>query len=807
MKRTSDSTNLAANNQNTKKPKLSNFSNTEMPVESGVSPNGTSKAKFISHCDNIPDSLMSHRTCEQSLKIEKETQPATSKELREEIARAQALNQQNKVFNLRCVLGLNKDASLDEIYFLASFYFNNKEFNNAKSCFERMLRRLDGSQKLEILIKLVICCEHEDNIDGAIYYLWEAKFLVHENEPKSLHICLELNRLYEQQLNFYKNHEDTTQIIKNFQRINKEILIHASDLENKTNAFDRILNLILNMEDFSLIFPKLFTFYLFLQSHHFFDFMSIILDKINNSINHRDTTVIQKIDGLVTLIKIHKNNNDENSLFNDFQRLFTLVAINNLWNKHSSEILLDCMDYFILNNHKEKFIEFCHFALKLQLDNSDKFEILKNLTFFYLENKDLQNAIETYKETILIGWNRDFIKDLLSNPRFGFTSQLARIQNMQTNIQTDFLYELACRYDFWYGPYKLTDAQWDNIFEKEINGDTLVHLLLSQYLTVSQEEYSIKDYPKVCLNNDLFFRNNSAIELWNKLPERDIDNLDQKTWDSLIEDCIKISNQLNDNDQTLSKKIKKYFKLCIRSKYILTDDKANFIISRTVAVMDMLKYYFTEFENPKLSKTEKEKIQAKLQGGISIIADGSKKCSDLAIAALTDIENHFKLSKFPEHQANIFINMFKLWAIQHKLTKNDQPEQTETYLYYALKFNSLLGLGMNDSTIEEVMRYPDHAIILPDVEALSLLCTTFSTKNLIDFTSSLSIFNIMFQNEKDNALKEKQAEYLNTYNLDNQEEAGKRREGIAEELKAIPDIFYRIKALQMYLDAGFLIPN
>lgn len=737
--------------------------------ESSISQNKTFVQQRSNQTEETSSStLLSQRKTEVYMTTA-QAQAATACELREEIKRAETLETKNGLTKLKCILGEKIDATYSEILFLAHFYQERNDLQNMIKCYDRVLylENLPNSNKKDILILLIkvtyyICNKDANYSHLAIDYCYKILELVDAQSPQAIDTYELLIAI----------HHNVSWNKEQFESLNKKILfMPTTQQERKNQAFDCILDSIFFNKDLDTIFKELYFFSLELTRYQLNNFLLIIIDKISAQINDKSIPLNQKISGINTLIKIYKNNNDQNAIL-----------------------------------HYEQAIECCRHILKIrELNNKDKFEILKELSIMYLKSNDIVKAIKTYEKSVVIGWDEDFIETFLSDPRIQFLECLNVLRQMEESKKRILLAELAYNSALWYGPHKLTLTQWNNICKSDFNEHTIWDLIMSQYISDSlEEEFSEENGSKIFLNKSIFFKNNVNIESWNILTLID-DAITEESWTELLQKTEAISNEINHNNIKYSENINIFINRCLNSKTAETDDGYKIITNRIFDIMDCLKFYYNEMHtNELLDIKTKESYKQMLIQSIDIMVEGGKKCPDLAIATLTDLENHTKLFRHSDYQANILINMFKLWCIQHKITNNNQPEQTETYLYYALEFNSLLGLGLGNQMIKQTMYFPEHAILISQAEALTKLSTMFTAENLILFTSNLSIFRIIFEKEKEAVLVNKQQEYLNTYNLKNEVEAEQLRVQITEELKVLPEIFYKNKAIELYLKAGFL---
>lgn len=235
------------------------------------------------------------------------------------------------------------------------------------------------------------------------------------------------------------------------------------------------------------------------------------------------------------------------------------------------------------------------------------------------------------------------------------------------------------------------------------------------------------------------------------------------------------------------------------------------IAKRVIVVIDILNRNFTEFNKPNVSKERKEQLEKIIKGCLDIMARGGSACPDRAIVHLREVESHLKLFEYPEYTAEIFANMFKLQVIQDYLVDPTQAENIETFLKYTLELNNILGLGVTGT-----MLYAQHGKVKSKDIILPILGTAFTAENLINYTSELSEFRLLYENEKQEALATKQIEleqavdaqtdiyYESNISDEEKEAAAAKVAQIQTEKNQIENSFFADKARQLFLDAGYL---
>lgn len=471
---------------------------------------------------------------------------------------------------------------------------------------------------------------------------------------------------------------------------------------------------------------------------------------------------------------------------------------------------LDALGYLIdfstdINKHIECYIAMLEIS---NISNEVRFLVRKKLSISYLKIDNIDKAMEYYKETIRM----ESIKErLLIDDLFNFFHEENKfnlpiaLKTLNENYKTRILKILARNPGLWCGKYKLTEDQWGkiiNLVSKENNAYKIFDAIFSNYVSFQNAEYNwiINDTQSKTyyLNGSSFLKKD--IQNWNALTQRK----------GLITEDI-----LNDSIANL-KNIFDFYKMNPQNKedldtfvYRCCEDRnemqMQFVTKRIIAVIDILEDYFSQLNNnkSKLSLSEIENIQKIIQGAIDIIIDGGKKCADLASTALDDVEMFLMIFKNPQSRANIFVNLFKLYAIQIKLTDQNQEEQLETRLYYATKFNSLLQLGLQDDT----MLFREYAIVLPLEEALSILSNAFTAEMLINFTMASHLFRMIFEMDEEvsQELKLLRAAYDDTFNIEDENEQYQKGAEILSKIDFITDRFYINKAIKMYLDSDLLL--
>jgi len=304
--------------------------------------------------------------------------------------------------------------------------------------------------------------------------------------------------------------------------------------------------------------------------------------------------------------------------------------------------------------------------------------------------------------------------------------------------------------------------------------------------------------PAVYLYQDIFF-DDSTIGQWNILPQQEWP-IDDDSWNIVqtrLADLFDTIYKERDNERN---RLFRFLEQCMGTADARTPEGKQIVKKRVDALVTLLEHYLTKMKDPNLPPDKQEAIRKTLIGHtLDIMAMGGSACPDNAIVLLRQAENHIKLFENPQYLANIIVNMFKLDSITEKLIDADNAENVETYLSYTLKLSDLLGLGVSGA-----MLYEEHYGKTEPFEiALPKLSTAFTPEQLIKFTTDLAEFRSFFADAKEQALEAKQKEYMDTYDMEDEEKAEKSRAIIDQELKDIENSFLANKARQLFLDAEF----
>lgn len=308
---------------------------------------------------------------------------------------------------------------------------------------------------------------------------------------------------------------------------------------------------------------------------------------------------------------------------------------------------------------------------------------------------------------------------------------------------------------FFQGPYALSIADIEKVFNfrEDFNEEFakfFVEKMTIDYLSIQQEAWNLGKNPFPCLNIERFI-NDTETDKWNMLPRRHR-NITNNDWLMLRGNLKNILAIIYPGDKIESDKkanIINWFEICLTTQdAIKTKQGLETIKHRVASVVDYLGG-LTALLDTALDEPQMKLLSKKLEAIIDVLDEGGKACPDRAIVALTSAENRIKLFQDPCYISNVLVNMFKLNQIEAKLVNQNQAENLETYLYYTLKFNTILNLSLFTST----MLYEAVAQKQPLGQALSKLVTEFTAENLIGYAANLREFKILFEAEAAIALQ------------------------------------------------------
>lgn len=322
---------------------------------------------------------------------------------------------------------------------------------------------------------------------------------------------------------------------------------------------------------------------------------------------------------------------------------------------------------------------------------------------------------------------------------------------------------------FFQGPYALKFVDLKTIFNFQNNfnkdfANFIYQKITLVYLSV-QEELRNNGSQDPYLNIQKFL-NDTDSDKWNMIPRRP-KNISENDWGILrdlhLPRILETIYPGDANERAKKDKVSAgLFIKCLMASDARTSAGLQAMKFRIASVVDYLEGLTAVLNNQVLDNSEKDLLTKKLKAIIDALDDGGQACPDRAIVGLTSAENRIKLFQDPEYMPNVLVNMFKLHQIEAKLINQNQKENLETYLYYTLKFNTILSLSLLNST----MLYEEIAIKQPLGQALAKLVTEFTLENLIGYAANLYEFRILFEDESEIKLQKIKSLMDDVYSID-----------------------------------------
>lgn len=286
---------------------------------------------------------------------------------------------------------------------------------------------------------------------------------------------------------------------------------------------------------------------------------------------------------------------------------------------------------------------------------------------------------------------------------------------------------------------------------------------------------------------------------------------------------LNIENLCDDNDIELEKLYKK------ETKYILNEQ-----LKKTLKEQKLNKI---KGDLREANTSIKIPVDLILCGRIQDIMSPieSQFDSTIEISASIDAKNINMLTINPNYRANVIVNMFKLDqinAMAKKIDKNPST-QTDTYIKYIILFKNHLKLSQN----YDFSKLYDHFNFYPsmfDLYAFCKLIKTFTKEKLIEYASNLRAFTRLFEseakskfnqlminidpmNELSTEARKQMVDYIKIFPIELIEttiqdilnnpksiDSAKLKQTLCTNRDRIMNSFYRAKAIELFLKAGFL---
>lgn len=346
---------------------------------------------------------------------------------------------------------------------------------------------------------------------------------------------------------------------------------------------------------------------------------------------------------------------------------------------------------------------------------------------------------------------------------------------------------------------------------------TVTNESLVTRITISDLGYNwTKDCAtKVYFNKDILLAD-PAMPSWNSFHLVANNNRDLDKVVAILTKVVAIfTKQENKEKQRL---ILQFVSFCLNSSDARTEEGQQAMLKRIADIADILEGYILMWQVDGPNYNERQKIIEVIEGIIEKILRAGNSFPDDAIYYLGEIEIALKslqLLREPKYFPNILINLFKRSIIQSIV--GEGPEKNAMYLTYALKFNKEMGLGLLDKTmvypIEKTVFHQNQCNVLPFEKSVQTINAKFTEENLIEFTIALPEFEeYMMQFEAEIKQFDKsldaQADNLLCQMDDNEnDQLDIKLNELFEAKRYWKDNFYKQKAVQLYLDAGFMVSD
>lgn len=690
-----------------------------------------------------------------------------------------------KILNLE---GISDHTKQEAFSGIASVYEEQNNYEKAIECHEKNLSRenLDPNSKYETMKKIALIHRKNQNFEKEIEYL--EKILTVEN--------LDYNKKKEtlNTLSYRYNIENNSE--KEFECYVRMLDLNPSDRDASSKLFDFCEKKNHNPEKAIEFYEER------LKIGNLSDYISKIISNNLSSVyekqnelkkiielyekklNSETSSPYEKQDALEKMISIHEKNGDLEKAIECCRKILHLETSNNdvkqnalekmaliYKQQNNLEASMQCYEKILVLNAKEKFSdklvdlyeeiastntvkESVYRIMKTQeIDLSVKITIIDKLA-----QKEPKKTWEIYTQllaSIIDEDNPDNLK--LSQEVIALINQ----NPIDESVELMNILLLPNNHKFWTGEAKLTIEQWTLVLNSPNPTKIIEQLFFQKYATVGEG-----------LIRDNFFNDKTTPE-WNVLvPKKEankeptkwqilIENqepIDEENWDELkTEGKDLINNAYQDVEQEKKDRLlTTFFDQCMSTAIAQkTEAGQQSIRKRVVLCIDYLNKLQTEYLDPSTDESRKEVLQKQIQGALDLITVGGEACADRAIVFLNKLEIYLKLLENPDRIPNILVQMFKQEVIAACFITTEDEENIETYLYWSLTLNLILGLGLPK---EEAMLYENYAKKMPIEEALQKLSPAFTAENLINFAAQNEIFRDAYL--EDYQMDEEVGEYL-----------------------------------------------
>lgn len=255
-------------------------------------------------------------------------------------------------------------------------------------------------------------------------------------------------------------------------------------------------------------------------------------------------------------------------------------------------------------------------------------------------------------------------------------------------------------------------------------------------------------YQGPLLNIEKFF-DDPSITKWNRshISSKDVS---QREWEAIKSNrLIVILNFMiskDDNLECFKGNIGKFCENCLITRDAVSNDKEKENLKRRIAyVWSYLESCCNSLTQESL-KNKRAQLIKKGQIIIEVLNGGGKKCPDGSLAFLIIAENLIKVFSHPEYMMNIFVNMFKHGLIQ-QMDKSE--ESAESYLFYLIKFNQILQLGVSIGAMLNT-----NMVKIENLgQVLMHILNACTPENLINYVANSEEFRLIFEIDNNAVLK------------------------------------------------------
>lgn len=639
---------------------------------------------------------------------------------------------------------------------LVNIYSRTKRSPLAIKCYEQIKEsfKIDSESKFKALKELAILCGKIDKVDREI-------------------------ECYEDILKYpgitQKEYDDA---------ISKLIIIYAriDDNDISLKGFEKMLGYRLRLEDMHII------------SNHLIRFYGRTKD-IKKEIEccEMNLTVIEilKLDALGMLEHLvglyEKIENTDVKRIICYRKILEISHEESKWLHVLNKLIVI---YAQMNDYRKQIQCYEEILMLIDINKTDKIEILKALIYLYLVTDNIKRAID-YKDEILkldgtAARKLETLMIFLNDVNYGLDQEVIRLINGKTEVESSKILEILGKNPWicFDKDKKLFTEEWMVLLKRKDVIAELECMVLQSLLTV------------VGLKRDCFL-NDKTMSEWNILvPKEGV--ITDDDWEIVLIDIGEIFDEMCEKNESQRYYLFKFFSQCMASSDAETKVGKQALRKRIVATVDYLKelkIYCNVVES------QRAEVKKMIRGAIAIMNVGGMQCTDRAVTFVANLENYIMILKNPNFMPNVMVKRFKFDIIMQGLidpyyNELGQEESVETYLSYTLKLNRLLGLGLPEGG---TMAHEETAKTIPLEEAVLKLNKFLTAENLLDFTATQYVFQIQYEVQKEAALKELREKYAEADEEGNYELATQFSLQLQETEKG----FYKKVARKLFEEAGF----